>query len=378
MRLSKTQTRSSVSRLSGALALGGLLTLSLAAPASAAEITTVATGLDNPRGLTIGANGAIYVAEAGRGGDGTCIAAPEGGEQCYGATGAVTRIVDGKQERIANGLPSLANEIGSNAIGPHHVANVAPGVTYVTVGLGADPAVREQFELEGVDFGQLVQLMPDGTWRSLHDVSEYEANVNPDGGVADSNPYGLLAGPTGWIVADAGGNALINMPLGSTTPSTLAVFPTREVQHSVPNVPNPLPMQSVPTSVGFGPDGALYVGELTGFPFPAGEARVYRVMPGQEPTVYAEGFTNVVDIAFGTDGNLYVLEMARDGLLPAMMSGTEPTGRLVRVGPDGTQTTLVADELSAPGGLAIGADGTLYVTNHSTTPGGGEVLRIKM
>jgi glucose/arabinose dehydrogenase len=122
----------------------------------------------------------------------------------------------------------------------------------------------------------------------------------------------------------------------------------------------------------------LYVGELTDFPFPAGEARVYRVMPGQEPTVYAEGFTNVVDIAFGADGNLYVLEMARDGLLAAMSDGTEPTGRLVRVAPDGTQTTLVSDELAAPGGLAIGPDGALYVTNHSTSAGGGEVLRIKM
>jgi hypothetical protein len=366
---------SRASRISAALALGGLL--ALAAPASAAEITTAATGLDNPRGLTVGANGAIYVAEAGRGGDGTCIAAPEGGQQCYGASGAVTRILNGKQERIANGLPSLANEIGSNAIGPHHVANVAPGVTYVTVGLGADPAVREQFELEGVDFGQLIQLMPDGKWRSLHDIAGYEASANPDGGVPDSNPYGLLAGPTGWIVADAGGNALISMPLGST-PTTLAVFASREIEPSVPTLPNPFTMQSVPTSVGLGPDGALYVGELTGFPFPAGEARVYRVVPGEEPSVYAEGFTNVIDIAFGADSNLYVLEMAKDGLLSAMSDGTEPTGRLVRVAADGTQTTLASNGLTAPGGLAIGPDGALYVTNHSTSAGGGEVLRIKI
>jgi hypothetical protein len=366
-----------VSRISGSVALGGLLTLAVAAPASAAEVTTVATGLDNPRGLTVGANGAIYVAEAGRGGDGTCIAAPEGGQQCYGPSGAVTRIQNGKQERIANGLPSLASEIGGNAIGPHHVANVAPGVTYVTVGLGADPAVRDQFELEGVNFGQLIQLMPDGKWRSLHDVADYEASANPDGGVPDSNPYGLLAGPTGWIVADAGANALISMPRG-TAPTTLAVFPNREIQPASPTLPNTLIMQSVPTSVGLGPDGALYVGELTGFPFPAGEARVYRVMPGQEPSVFAEGFTNVIDIAFGADGNLYVLEMARDGLLAAMTGGAEPTGRLVRIAPDGTQTTLVTDELSAPGGLAFGADGMLYVTNHSTSAGGGEVLRIKL
>jgi DNA-binding beta-propeller fold protein YncE len=288
----------------------------------------------------------------------------------------VTRILNGKQERIANGLPSLAGPTGGNAIGPHHVAHFGPGVTYLTVGLGADPAVRDQFELEGVGFGHLVQLMPDGKARSLQDIAGYEANVNPDGGVPDSNPYGLLAGPTGWVVADAGGNSLVSMALGSG-PTTLAVFPTRQIEPPLPNLPNPLTMQAVPTSVGVGPDGALYVGELTGFPFPAGEARVYRVIPGEDPSVFADGFTNVIDIAFAPDGSLYVLEMARDGLLTAMTDGTEPAGRLVHIANDGTRTTLASDELSAPGGLAIGPDGALYVTNHSTSAGDGEVLRIK-
>ena len=33
-------------------------------------VATVMSGLDNPRGLAIGPEGALYVAEAGRGGDG--------------------------------------------------------------------------------------------------------------------------------------------------------------------------------------------------------------------------------------------------------------------------------------------------------------------
>ena len=40
-------------------------------------------------------------------------------------------------------------------------------------------------------------------------------------------------------------------------------------------------VQSVPTSVIVGPDGALYVGELTGVPFRAGTARVWRVAAGR-------------------------------------------------------------------------------------------------
>lgn len=52
-----------------------------------------------------------------------------------------------------------------------------------------------------------------------------------------------------------------------------------------------MPMESVPTSVAYGPDGALYVSELTGFPFPAGASTIWRVVPGKAPTVYATGLT---------------------------------------------------------------------------------------
>jgi sugar lactone lactonase YvrE len=131
-------------------------------------------------------------------------------------------------------------------------------------------------------------------------------------------------------------------------------------------------MQAVPTTVAQGPDGALYVGQLTGFPFPVGGARVYRVVAGQAPTVYADGFTNIIDLAFGPDGTLYVLEIATNGLL-----GGDLTGRLVKVRPDGAKTTILADPLVAPGGLAVGADGALYVTNRSIFAGNGEVLRIR-
>ena len=88
--------------------------------------------------------------------------------------------------------------------------------------------------------------------------------------------------------------------------STLAVFPDRLV-------PGPggvdVPMDAVPTSIAEGPDGSLYVGELTGFPFPVDGARIYRVPAGGgEPEVVAVGFTNIIDIAIGEDGSAYVLE----------------------------------------------------------------------
>ena len=88
---------------------------------------------------------------------------------------------------------------------------------------------------------------------------------------------------------------------------------------------------SLPTSVAVGPDGAYYVGELTGAPFATGAARVYRVVRGQDPEVYLEGFTTIIDLAFGPDGSLYVLQHSSAGGPPPPFAAP---GSLVRVAPD--------------------------------------------
>jgi hypothetical protein len=138
----------------------------------------------------------------------------------------------------------------------------------------------------------------------------------------------------GLAVTDAAGNTLLRVSANGAI-STLAVFPGRMVDApSFLGLPpgTQIPMEAVPTSVVQGPDGAFYVGQLTGFPYPPGAARVYRVLPGQAPTIYAEGFTNIIDIGFSSDGTLYVLEIAHHGLL-----SFDPTGALIRVERDGSR-----------------------------------------
>ena len=103
----------------------------------------------------------------------------------------------------------------------------------------------------------------------------------------------------------------------------LATFPNRTVGADT--------FDEVPTSVQRGPDGALYVGQLTGFPFIPGAANVYRVGRHGHVSVAATGFTNIIDIAFDKWGRLYVLEIFKNGLL----SG-DPTGALIRVSRNGT------------------------------------------
>ena len=84
-----------------------------------------------------------------------------------------------------------------------------------------------------------------------------------------------------------------------------------------------------------------------------------------------EGFTNIIDIVADGTGGGYVLEHDADGL-----RGPGTAGRLIRVNANGTQTVLTAAALTLPGGIAIGPDGALYVTNRSTSVGTGEVVRL--
>jgi sugar lactone lactonase YvrE len=129
-----------------------------------------------------------------------------------------------------------------------------------------------------------------------------------------------------------------------------------------------------------GPDGAYYVGQLTGGPFPVGGASVWRVVPGEEPTEYAAGFTNIIDLGFGPDGTLYVAEIVHEGLLPVFMGEGQvaPIGAVLSVAPGGGEPELVAtgEQLMALGGLVVADDGSIYVSANTLGPEGGTIVKI--
>ena len=290
------------------MALGTILACASAAPATAQELEKVADGLSNPRGLAFGPGGKLYVAEAGRGGSGACIEGPEGDTSCYGATGAITRV------------------------------NV----------------------------------------RRVADLGAYEQASNPDDGQptaeVDSNPYSVDAtGRKRILVTDAGGNTLLSVKRSGQV-RTLAVFPF-EMTLAPPFLELPegtqIPYQPVPTGVVRAPGGAAYVGQLTGFPFPAGAANVFHVEAGGAPTVHASGFTNVVDVGRGRNGVVYVLQITTTGL-----AGPPSPGRLVRVAADGTQIELAAGDLENPTGLAVAHNGDLYVADRGGSPDDARIVRI--
>jgi sugar lactone lactonase YvrE len=333
----------------GALAGGG--------SATTPPGTVVMSGLHNPRGLAFDNHGSLYVAEAGDGGAGPCAVFSDGMTTCYGPTGRVSRLRHGVQEVVASGLPSNAPAGGAGALGPIDLV-LNGDKAYVTDGLGADPTRADIAPFRALGQGHLIKVHPDARhtdhWQIKTDVSAYEAANNPVG-PSDSNPYGILDQNGRRVLTDAGGNDLLEVHGNHV--SLLAVFPSRPDRTT----------DSVPTTVARGPDGAYYVGELSGAPFDVGAASVYRVADGTA-TVYCPGFTAIIDIGWGPDGHLYVLQFATG-------PGLSGPGALYRIDSGCSQTPVVTG-LIAPGGLVFGSDGAIYISNKSVLPGGaGEVLR---
>jgi sugar lactone lactonase YvrE len=353
--------------------------------------TQVTAGLNAPRGLTVTGDGVIYVAESGSGGDAGCIVQPELGNMCFGPSGAVSKVEGGVPTRVVEGLASGITD-GGETLGPSGVAVASDGTIWIAVGgpgVGAAD-LRATIPAGGEGIGQLYKAGADGVATSVVDLAAWEVANNPDkdqpdNATPDSNINGLAITNEGAVlVVDAGGNDLLSVASDGTV-SVVAVF--QVVPEPLPAfmIPSPAPgasvdpnagppmvnMDPVPTSVAIGPDGAYYVGQLTGFPFPPGKASVFKVVAGSDPTVYADGFTNVIGVAFAPDGSLYVAEISHAGLA----SGAEglPMGGLWKVPAGGGTPELITDALPMPGGVAVGADGTVYVSTCAVCQGGGGI-----
>jgi hypothetical protein len=344
----------------GASLVAGLTLAVSPALAAAPSVHVLADGLNNPRGIDVGANGRVYVAEAG--------------------TGTILSIYGGGVHTYASGLPTatVQSPDGPETTGPTNVAAHGDGNVMAVVGAGpqnVNADFNSAFRVRGSSLSADLQA-----FANAHpDPNDLERNPT------DSNPYGAawLSGSR-MLVTDAAANSLLLVSGHSV--QLIARFPTEVISTAgIPDFPGPaeLPAEAVPTTVTVGPDGYWYVGELKGFPFAQGASRIWRIAPwarnvscdASTPTaacsLWMDGFTSITGIDFGPDGSLYVVEISKVGV-PGIGPGT---GGLFRVA-GGAKTELVPGELSAPGDVAVGRDGTVYVTNWSVAPVG-QVLAIR-
>src|SRR5919199_1101540 len=310
------------SALVGGMVAGGAPTM-VAAQAAACG-TVVAGGVKSPRFVAVSDDGTGYVSERGTGG-------------------------------------ALWLAIGSSGEGYTHLPPLPNEASVVRISL------------------------PGGAITKVADLGAYEAANNPGGFAVDTDPYGLARAADGTIyVADAGGNTLYRIaPSGQL--SVAAVLPGLPLPPGAPAPPGGNPSRGganeidpVPTGVAVGPDGSVYLGLLSGFPFPPGAAKVVRLGVGDATADVARELTMVTGVAFGPDRNLYVSEISTGVSLSAQGLQIAP-GRVERVLPNGS-TQVVADGLMAPNGIAFDRPGNLYVVvNSAFTPpdagAAGQVVR---
>lgn len=292
-----------------------------------------------------------------------------------------------------------------------------------TVVNGLDAIGRGDFFLTtgGSDLAQdgaLWRVSP-GSTRMVADLAAFERDNDPDAfegpmwkdqrcefidGFStgpQNNPFHVttLSGSTA-LVADAAGNTLLSAKTNGIidwvavfTPPVdgngewLIRFHQDMVDEDTPIEGDPIPcyVQPVPTSVAIGPGGDYYVGELTGATedgtLPIGLSRVWRIDSGAHNVVCSEadpqngceilidGLTSVIDVAFGPDGDLYVVEYDETSWIATFAPAIASGGTISKYDPaTGDLIEVVASGLEFPSAITFDKQGNLWVLENNDVP----------
>lgn len=300
------------------------------------ELTTIASGLKSPMGIEAQGAGNIFVSESGTAHDDAKVVLVKPNGKVYDAIVNLSSIIN-KNSGETQGAGHLLLDgqflyvLSGNYLYKVNVSALKPGDTPI-----------DGSKLPFEDIGSFVLAYP------------FASHPN------DTHPYNLTKGPDGDIyIADAGANAIIHRKAAGVY-SVLA---------EIPGFANPTPVgppqvQSVPTGILWDGDNFL-VTTLTGFPFIAGKATVYKVTMAGSVSVYQPGFKTLVDIEEGSTYGHMLLQYGSFG----PMGFVPNTGALIIA--NGTDSQVLTGTLNMPVGIKQVNNHTWYITSM----GDGTVLK---
>lgn len=325
-------------------------------------VETVLTGLDNPRGVVVLADGSLMVAEAGIG-----LKSDDPQE----LTGRLTHFQDTNKdgdysdegERVVwlDNLPTY-NALSEYSTwrdevsGPGDLLRHTDGHLYLTVDGG---------------HGKI----------GVYEVSPYKQMGRNLSARGNMNGLAFSRDHTDIYIAESTANALSVVNIDDGTHRTITQFGALASGQ-----------QSVPTGVAVDPRNddllvALFTGSLVvdgeTIAFVPGDSVIVRVDPENGAIEDAVlGLTTAIDVAVDGDGNIYVVEMTSgpaDPIEPthdlfdpdqAPLHGgyLRFTGRVTRYAPDGSAEYLLAEGLDMPTNITLVSPNEIYISTGQGTP----------
>jgi len=334
------------------------------------QCVTVATGLRNPRGVTVDNSNRIFVAEEGAlPTTDFCIIDGPAGPECYATTGRVSQVQRSGSTTSITGVGSLVTPAGTALGGPTDVA-INGNYMFVTVGAGLTFPEHQSVITHDPRFGTLLVFEKHGNmWNGpINSVNLWSLEANNDwdhNGIRESNPAALAISDNRIAVVDSAANVIY---VGSVQGSV--VGPLRALA-TLPALPTPgggppPTYDALPTSIVRAPAGnGWLVSQLTGYPFPAGLSNIYFISDDGTVSVYATGLTTVTGITVDRDGNVWAV-----GNSPYVLPSTPklwkitPDRHVIECPTDCSFTFTFGIDIDLTGGLFIsdagfGDQGTL-------------------